>query len=137
MIKTEIEGESVAAIAEPIRTNQPLLVGAVITCLALIGAVGYILSINHSSVQPLPANPSKYSQVQALPLSTSAAPAVQPTNSNQSSDTQSATDAGSLGASYTGLQSVPQTNGSPKVSPLQSTNAAQNTGQSINTSLPY
>ncbi len=137
MIKTELDNDD--QDKELSRASNAgdrfFIITAIIVAFAA-GVIAVVL-IRYNRVQPLPDNPARYKNVQALPLGSQNNTSVGQITPGSNISNQANSPSSSLGSSYAGLQNTPQGKGTPKSSNLQSSSSSTSTGQTINTNLPY
>ena len=137
MIKTEYLDDSDLSTQNSKHKHWQVVAMLIIVAICLAGLASFIeIKFNASKVSTLA--PKNNTNGLNLLLPSSPNNSLKVSNS-QPSTTQSPTNSTSLGSSSYNLQdNTPTSNNSqPTISSLQSTDTAQNTGQSINPNLPY
>lgn len=136
MIKTEYSDDMEDNQVSSIKTWQ--VVSLTVAALLVVGIISFLVIRMNARPGLLAPNTSS-KNVSAIPLATSSSGSLIPVNSNQSSTNQSSANNSNLSSSSINLQdNLPAGNSSqPATNSLQSTNTAQNTGQTINPNLPY
>jgi len=138
MIKTEYLDDSDLYSQDSKPKPWQVIATFIVVGICLVGLASFIMiKINSSKVGTLAPKNNKNDLNLVLPGPPGSSLKISP--SSQSSTTQSPASSTSLGSSSYNLQdnSPASNNNQPITSSLQSTDNAQNTGQSINPNLPY
>jgi len=138
MIKTEYSDDSDQYSQDSKPKSWQVITTFIVVGICLVGLASFIvIKVNSSKDGTLAPKNNKNDLNLVLPSSPGSSLKV--SNPNPSSTTQSPASSTSLGSSSYNLQdnSPTSNNNQPSASSLQSTDSAQNTGQSINPNLPY